>query len=99
MGVDTADYRGGVTCLYDTQLLGDCLHVSECGGRYRPEAVRGMPAVPIAPQPRGREEFPIRRDQSNCGESPEGIGSEVAFFVLLDETRELKQWSSTSGRR
>ena len=22
-----ADYRGGVTCLYDTQLLGACLHV------------------------------------------------------------------------
>ena len=32
-----ADYRGGVTCLYDTQLLGTCLHASESGGRYRPE--------------------------------------------------------------
>ena len=40
-----ADYRGGVTCLYDTQLLGACLHASESGGRYRPEAVRGMPDV------------------------------------------------------
>jgi hypothetical protein len=44
-----ADYRGGVTCLYDTQLLGACVHASESGGRYRPEAVRGMPDVPIAP--------------------------------------------------
>ena len=48
-----ADYRGGVTCLYDTQLLGACLHASESGGRSRPEAVRGMPEVPIAPQPPG----------------------------------------------
>src|SRR5271157_6045093 len=48
-----ADYRGGVTCLYDTQLLGACLHASESGGRSRPEAVRGMPDVPIAPQPPG----------------------------------------------
>ncbi len=46
---DSADYRGGVTCLYDTQLLGACLHASESGGRSRPEAVRGMPDVPIAP--------------------------------------------------
>src|SRR5208337_5531536 len=51
-GAKNADYRGGVTCLYDTQLLGACLHASESGGRYRPEAVRGMPEVPIAPQPR-----------------------------------------------
>ena len=29
---------------------------SECGGRYRPEAVRGMPEVPIAPQPPGPPE-------------------------------------------
>ncbi len=43
-----ADYRGGVTCHYDTQLLGACLHASESGGRSRPEAVRGMPDVPIA---------------------------------------------------
>src|SRR5271157_1017828 len=48
-----ADYRGGVTCLYDTQLLGACLHESECGGRSRPEAVRGMPDVPIAPPATG----------------------------------------------
>ena len=48
-GAKNADYRGGVTCLYDTQLLGACLHASECGGRSRPEAVRGMPDVPIAP--------------------------------------------------
>jgi hypothetical protein len=49
-----ADYRGGVTCPYDTQLLGACLHASECGGRYRTGAVRGMPDVPIAPpQPPG----------------------------------------------
>src|SRR5271157_994251 len=51
-GAKNADYRGGVTSLYDTQLLGACLHASESGGRYRPEAVRGMPEVPIAPQPR-----------------------------------------------
>ncbi len=25
-GAKNADYRGGVTCLYDTQLLGACLH-------------------------------------------------------------------------
>jgi len=35
-------YRGGVTCLYDTQLLGACLHASESGGRYLPQAVKGM---------------------------------------------------------
>ncbi len=40
-----ADYRGGVTCLYDTQLLGAFLHASECGDRSRPEALRGMPEV------------------------------------------------------
>ena len=51
-GAKNADYRGGVTRLYDTQLLGTCLHASESGGRSRPEAVRGMPDVPIAPQPR-----------------------------------------------
>ena len=51
-----ADYRGGVTCLYDTQLLGACLHASECGGRSRPEAVRGMPDVPIAPPATGPPE-------------------------------------------
>ena len=48
-----ADYRGGVTCLYNTQLLGACLHASESGGRSRPEAVRGMPDVPIAPPATG----------------------------------------------
>src|SRR5271166_641746 len=48
-GAKNADYRGGVTCLYDTQLPGACLHASESGGRSRPEAVRGMPDVPIAP--------------------------------------------------
>src|SRR5208337_2241487 len=52
-GAKNADYRGGVTCLYDTQLLGDCLHASESGGRSRPEAVRGMPDVPIAPPATG----------------------------------------------
>ncbi len=48
-GANNADYRGGVTCLYDTQLPGACLHASECGGRSGPEAVMGMPDVPIAP--------------------------------------------------
>jgi hypothetical protein len=52
-GAKNADYRGGVTCLYDTQLLGACLHATECGGRSRPEAVRGMPDVPIAPPATG----------------------------------------------
>ena len=52
-GAKNADYRGGVTCLYDTQLLGTCLHASESGGRSRPEAVRGMPDVPIAPPATG----------------------------------------------
>src|SRR5208337_2639586 len=51
--VNNADYRGGVTCLYDTQLLGACLHASESGGRSRPEAVRGMPDVPVAPPATG----------------------------------------------
>ena len=41
----TPIFRGGVTCHYDTQLLGACLHASESGGRSRPEAVRGMPDV------------------------------------------------------
>ena len=51
-----AGYRGGVTCLYDTQLLGACLHAPESGGRSRPEAVRGMPDVPIAPPGTGPRE-------------------------------------------
>src|SRR5271157_5213795 len=55
-GAKNADYRGGVTCLYDTQLLGDCLHATECGGRSRPEAVRGMPDVPVAPPATGPPE-------------------------------------------
>ena len=55
-GARNADYRGGVTCLYDTQLLGACLHASECGGRSRPGAVRGMPDVPIAPPATGPPE-------------------------------------------
>src|SRR5208337_2182729 len=59
-----ADYRGGVTCLYDTQLLGACLHASESGGRSRPEAVRGMPDVPIAPPATGPPE----------GWAPVGVG-------------------------
>jgi len=46
-GAKNADYRGGVTCLYDTQLLGICLHASESGGRSRPEAVRGTSVAPI----------------------------------------------------
>ena len=52
--VNNADFRGGVTCLYDTQLLDACLHASESGGRSRPEAVRDMPDVPIAPTSHGR---------------------------------------------
>ena len=55
-GAKNADYRGGVTCLYDTQFLGACLHVPECGGRSRPQAVRGMPEVPIAPPATGPPE-------------------------------------------
>jgi hypothetical protein len=55
-GAKNADYRGGVTCLYDTQLPGACLHASEAGGRSRPEAVRGMPEVPIAPPATGPPE-------------------------------------------
>ncbi len=46
-GAKNADYRGGVTCLYDTQLLGACLHAYESGGRYHPAAVRSMPEVSI----------------------------------------------------
>jgi len=55
-GAKNADYRGGVTCLYDTQLLDACLHASECGDCSRPEAVRGMPDVPIAPPATGPPE-------------------------------------------
>src|SRR5271157_5389700 len=51
-----ADYRGGVTCLYNNQLLGTRLHASECGGRSRPQAVRGMPEIPIAPPATGPPE-------------------------------------------
>ena len=47
-GAKNADFRGGVTGLYGTQLLGACLHACGCGGRSRPGAVRGMPDVPIA---------------------------------------------------
>src|SRR5271166_2905839 len=64
-----ADYRGGVTCLYDTQLLGECLHASESGGRYRPGAVRGMPEVPIAPPATGPPE----------GWAPVGFVSPASF--------------------
>ena len=53
IGAKNANYCGGVTCLYDTQLLDACLHASESGGRSRPEAVRGMPDVPIAPPATG----------------------------------------------
>src|SRR5271166_5785094 len=56
-GAKNADYRGGVTCLYDTQLLGACLHATECGDRSRPEAVRGMPDLPIAPPATGPPEW------------------------------------------
>ena len=56
IGAKNADYRGGVTCLYDTQLLGACLHASLSGCRYRPQAVRGMPEVPIAPPATGPPE-------------------------------------------
>ncbi len=66
-GAKNADHRGGVTCLYDTQLLGACLHASESGGRSRPEAVRGIPDVPIAPQPPG----------------PILFGTEFAYFIKL----------------
>src|SRR5271157_88758 len=55
-GAKNADYRGGVTCLYDTQLLGACLHASGCGGRSRPEGVRGMPEIPMAPPATGPPE-------------------------------------------
>src|SRR5271165_7040614 len=55
-GAKNADYRGGVTCLYDTQLLRACLHATECGDRSRPEAVRGMPEVPITPPATGPAE-------------------------------------------
>ena len=55
-GAKNADYRGGVTCLDDTQLPSACLHASESGGRSRPEAVRGMPDVPIAPPATGPPE-------------------------------------------
>ena len=64
-GAKNADYRGGLTCLYDTQLLGACLHASECGGRSRRQAVRGMPEIPIAPP--------------NHGTAPVGFVSPASF--------------------
>ena len=33
-----------------------CLHAYECGGRYRPGALRGMPEVPIASSATGPPE-------------------------------------------
>src|SRR5271166_5352735 len=68
-GAKNADYRGGVTCLYDTRLLGACLHASESGGRSRPRAVRGMPDVPIAPPATGPPE----------GWAPVGFVSPASF--------------------
>jgi hypothetical protein len=47
-GANNADYRGGVTCLYDTQLPGARLYAFECGGRFCTQAARSMPDVPIA---------------------------------------------------
>ncbi len=60
-GAKNADDRAGLTCLYDNQLLGACLHASESGGRSRPEAVRACPRhstqradpLSLAPSPLG----------------------------------------------
>src|SRR5208283_4076997 len=68
-GAKNADYRGGVTRLYDTRLLVACLHASESGGRSRPRAVRGMPEVPIAPPATGPPE----------GWAPVGFVSPASF--------------------
>ena len=55
-GAKNADYRGGVTCLYDTQLLGACLHAFESGGRSRPEAVRACQTYQSPPPATGPPE-------------------------------------------
>ncbi len=72
-GPINADDRGGVTCLYDTQLLGACLHASESCGRYRPEAVRGMPerAVP-PPGPQRQAVASSTRVDASSQDKPDG---------------------------
>src|SRR5208283_3461836 len=77
---ESADYRGGVTCLYDTQLLGACLHASESGGRSRPEAVRGMPEVPIAPPTTARRLSALSAQPLSTG----GCGRVCLGFWVLD---------------
>ena len=79
-GAKNADYRGGVTCLYDTQLLGACLHAYESSGRSRPEAVRGMPEVPIAPPATGPPE----------GWAAVGLVSPASFFIQGVQARLLR---------
>ena len=79
-----ADYRGGVTCLYDTQLLGACLHAPECGGRSRPQAVRGMPEVPIAPPATGPPEGWALSALSAQPLSTGGCGRVCLGFWALD---------------
>src|SRR5208337_3631362 len=79
-GAKNADYRGGVTCLYDTQLLGECLHASECGGCYRPGAVRGMPDVPIAPSATARRLSALSAQPLSTG----GCGRVCLGFWVLD---------------
>jgi serine/threonine protein kinase len=54
--VSNADYRGGVTCLYATQLSG-CLRAcrGHMRGPYRSPTIKGMPAGPIVPPARARD--------------------------------------------
>src|SRR5271157_3328633 len=80
IGAKNADYRGGVTCLYDTQLLGACLHASECGGRYRPQAVSGMPEIPIAPPATARRLSALSAQPLSTG----GCGRLCLGFWVLD---------------
>ncbi len=71
-GAKNAVYRGGVTCLRDTQLLVACLHAYEPGGRSRPEAVRGMPDEPITHPSTGPPE----------GGAAAGLVSPASFCIL-----------------
>ena len=81
---ENADYRGGVTCLYDTQPLGACLHASECGGRYRPQALRGMPDVPIAPPATGPPEGWVPVGFLSPASFNRGCGRVCLGFWVLD---------------
>ena len=85
-GAKNADYRGGVTCLYDTHLLGACLHASESGGRSRPEARQGharrtnRPPSHLGPPRRGGRLSALSAQPLSTG----GCGRVCLGFWVLD---------------